>query len=146
MLQVSLLAAYTDTIQNAEGDVESYLYPDVWTSFAKSGLSSVFLWCFVAFVALLILIGAFVMWKKRDDIKRYLTVAVALAVGFALAVIITMFSLEIMEMREEGVIYDLVLYPAVVLGACVILSAAASYICYLFGERPSASGRSSPSP
>ncbi len=135
MLQVSLLAAYTDTIQNAEGDVESYLYPDVWTSFAKSGLSSVFLWCFVAFVALLILIGAFVMWKKRDDIKRYLTVAVALAVGFALAVIITMFSLEIMEMREEGVIYDLVLYPAVVLGACVILSAAASYICYLFGEK-----------
>ncbi len=135
MLQFSLLSAYTGTIPNADGDGESFLYPDVWTSFAKSGLSSVFLWCFVAFVAVLLVVGAFVIWKKRESMKSYLSVAVALAVGFALAVIITMFSLEIMEMREEGVIYDLVLYPAVVLGACVILSAAASYISYLFGEK-----------
>ena len=135
MLQFSLLSAYTGTLPNADGDVESYLYPDVWTSFAKSGLSSVFLWCFVALLGVLLIVGAFVMWKKRETMKRYLAVAVSLAVGFALAVIITMFSLEIMEMREEGVIYDLVLYPAVVLGAIVILSAAGAYISYLFGEK-----------
>ncbi len=136
MLLHSLLSAYTGVIENADGDVESYLYPDVWTSYAKDGLSSVFLWCAVALAALLLVVGVLVKWKRTEIFKSYLTVAVAIAVGFSVAVIATMLSLEFMEMAEKEYLFDLVLYPSVVLGGCVVAGAVAVFVCYLFGEKP----------
>ncbi len=136
MLQFSLLTAYTGTVPNADGDGESYLYGDIWTSYAKEKLSAVFLWATVALAVLLIAVGLFVWLKRQDRFKRFLGVATALAVGFAGAVIVTMLSLEFMDMAESGAVFDLVLYPAVVLGACVVLSAAALYVTYLLGEKP----------
>ncbi len=136
MLFNTLLAAYSDTVTNADGDVEGFVYSDVWTSYAKDGLSAVFLWSAVALAVILLAVGIFVYFKNRDRMKNFITVAVALGVGFAVAVTCAMLALEFMEMVEEGVVFDLVLYPTVVLGACVVLGAAAVYICSLFGKNP----------
>ena len=67
--------------------------------------------------------------------KKYFTVAISLAVGFAVAVIVTLLSLEFMHMKEKGYIYDFVLYPAVALGGCVILGIAAIYVASLFNPK-----------
>lgn len=135
MLLNSLLVAYTGTVENADGDIESYLYPDIWTSFAKEKLSAVFLWAAVALAAVLIAVGFFVWFHKQEKFKRYLTSALTLAVGFSVAVIVAMLSLEFMDMAESGAVFDLVLYPTVALGAVVVLGAAAVYAASLFGEK-----------
>lgn len=130
----SLLSAYGDYWENPEG-VDHYDYPDIWTSFAKDGLQSVFLWAAVALAAILLVVGIFVRYKKAESFKSYLTVAIALAVGFSAAVIIAMLSLEFMDMEESGAVFGLVLYPTVALGACVVLGAAAIYLGTLFSEK-----------
>ena len=135
MLHNSLLAAFQNYWEDAN-EVEHYDYPDRWTQFAKDNLSTVFLWATVALAAILLVVGIVVYLKKREALPRYATVAVALAVGFSLAVIITMLSLEFMDMVERGAVFDLVLYPSVVLGACVLFGAAAIYIASLFGKKP----------
>ncbi len=130
----SLLTAYGAYWEDTEG-VDHYDYPDIWTSFAKDGLQNVFLWAAVALAAVLLLVGIFVRYKKAESFKSYLTVAIALAVGFSAAVIIAMLSLEFMDMEESGAVFDLVLYPTVALGACVVLGAAAIYLGTLFSEK-----------
>ncbi len=130
----SLLTAYGAYLEDAEG-ADHYDYPDIWTSFAKDGLQNVFLWAAVALAAVLLLVGILVRYKKAESFKSYLTVAIALAVGFSAAVIIAMLSLEFMDMEESGAVFDLVLYPTVVLGACVVLGAAAIYLGTLFSEK-----------
>ena len=130
----SLLVSYTGYSKDAEGN-KHYDYPDIWTSFAKDGLQSVFLYAAIALVALLIGVGLFVRFKRRDYLKQYLFVAISLAVGFALAVIITMLALEFMDMKESGAIFDMVLYPTIVLGAVAVLGAAAMYITSLYGKK-----------
>ncbi len=129
-----MLSAYQNYWKD-ENKVKHYDYPDLWTAFAKDGLGSVFLWSLAALVVIVVAVGLVVSKKKHEALKGYLTVAVSLAVGFSLAVVVAMFSLEIMEMIEDGVVFDLVLYPALVLGASVVLGAAAVYLCYLFGEK-----------
>ncbi len=134
----SLLVDYRDYWKDKLPDgssVKHYDYPDVWTSFAKDGLRSVFLWATLIVVAILLVVGIIVRMKKSEAFKSYLTVAVSLAVGFAVSVIVTMFSIEIMDMVENELVYDLVLYPAIALGACVILGAAAIYLGTLFGGK-----------
>ena len=135
----SLLVAYQGYWKETLPDgtkVKHYDYPDIWTAFAKNGLQSVFLWVAVALAVILLAVGLFVYWKKREALKSYLTVAVSLAVGFAVTVIVAMLALEFMEMAEDEVVFDLVLYPAVVLGACVVLGVAAIYVGTLFGGKP----------
>ncbi len=134
----SLLVSYQNYWKEELPDgskIKHYDYPDIWTSFAKDGLQSVFLWAAIALAAILILVGLFVRWKKSEALKSYLTAAVSLAVGFAAAVIVTMLSLEFMDMKESEAVFDLVLYPTVVLGGCVVLGAAAIYLGSLFGGK-----------
>ncbi len=134
MLHSSLLVSYTGYFEDSEGN-DHYDYPDIWTSFAKDGLQSVFLYAAIVLAVLLIGVGLFVYFKRRDTFKRYLTVAIALAVGFAVTVIIAMLALEFMDMQESGVIFDLVLYPAIVLGATAVLGAAVMYVTSLYGKK-----------
>lgn len=135
MLLNSLLVAYTGTIENADGDIESYLYPEVWPTYALEKLMRVFLWTAVALAVILIAVGLFVWFKKQGNFKRFLTTAVALAVGFSVTVIIAMLSLNIMELAEKGRIYDLILYPAAAAFGCAVLCVAAVYVASLFGAK-----------
>ncbi len=135
MLLNTLLAAYTGTVENADGDTVGYTYPDIWTSFAKNKLSTVFLWAAVALAAVLIAVGIFVWFKRQEKFKGFLAAAFTLAVGFSVAVIVAMLSLEFMDMAESGAVFDLVLYPTVVLGAVAVVGVAAVYVASLFGDK-----------
>lgn len=130
----SLLVSYGGYFEDADGN-DHYDYPDIWTSFAKDGLQSVFMYAAIVLAVLLIGIGLFVYFKKRESFKSYLTVAVSLAVGFSVTVIIAMLSLEFMDMQESGAVIDMVLYPAIVLGVTAVLGAAAMYIASLYGKK-----------
>ena len=137
MLLSSLLAAYQDhwTSDEGENEVEHYDYPDVWTSFAKDSLMNVFLYAAIALVVILLAVGIFVRYKKQDSLGAYTRTAMAFAVGFAVTVIVTMLSLEFFDMAENGYIFDMVLWPAVVCVGVVVLSAAAVYVASLFSRK-----------
>lgn len=122
----SLLVSYGDYFKDENG-TKHYDYPDIWTSFAKDSLASVFLWVAVALAAVLIAVGLFLRFRKQEALKSYLIVAISLSVGFAVAVIVTMLALEFMDMNESGAVFGIVLYPSVVLGAVIVLGAAAVY-------------------
>lgn len=130
----SLLASYTEVIETADG--KGYVYPDVWTEFAKNNLANIFFYAAIVLAVLLVAVGIAVRMKKEEEaLPSYLKVAVSLACGFSATVILAMLSLEFLEMQEKGYIFDLVFQPSVVLGATVVLAIAATYLCYLFGEK-----------
>lgn len=134
MLSHSLLAAFQGYAEDAEGNAH-YDYPDVWTSFAKDALQTVFLWIAVALAAVLIAVAVFVRLKKPDALKSFTTKAIALACGFAATVVIAMLSLEFYEMNENGTVFSLVLYPAITVGIVVILGVAACYVASLYSKK-----------
>lgn len=117
------------------GDETHYIYGDVWTSFAKTALNSVFLWAAIALAVILLAVGVFVKLKKAESFKGFLKTALALAVGFAVTVIVTMAALEFYDMYENGYLFDILLWPSVALGAAIILGVAACYICSLFSKK-----------
>ena len=97
------------------GDETHYTYNDVWTSFAKDALGSVFLWAAIALAVILIAVGVFVRFKKQESFGRFVKTAIALAVGFAVTVIVTM--------------------PTVAFGIVLVASVAAAYVCSLFSQK-----------
>lgn len=125
--------AYTDYSKDKAGN-KHYDYPDIWTSFAKDGLRTVFLWSTLALAVILLAVGLFVWYKNRERFNRFLSAAITIAIGYAAAIIVTMFSLEIMDMRESGNVIALILYPTIALGACVIAGAIALYISTFYGK------------
>ncbi len=133
-MTLSLLAAYSGYYKDADG-VKHYDYPDVWTSFAQDGLTTVFLYAALALAVLLLAVGFLVYWRKREALDSYLKTAIAVAAGFSLAVIVAMLALGFMDMYESGAVFDLVLWPAVVLAICVVLGVCAVYVSPLFGEK-----------
>ena len=46
-----------------------------------------------------------------------------------------MLALEFLDMKESGAVFDMVLYPAIILGSVAVLGVAASYVCSLFGKK-----------
>lgn len=137
MLLSSLLAAYQGywTTGEGENEVEHYDYPDVWTSFAQESLMNVFLYAAIALVVSLLAVGIFVRYKRQESLPGYTRTAMALAVGFAVTVIVTMLSLEFFDMAEKGYIFDIVLWPSVVCAIVLVLSAAAVYVASLFSKK-----------
>lgn len=137
MLLSSLLAAYQGywTTGEGENEVEHYDYPDVWTSFAQESLMNVFLYAAIALVVILLAVGIFVRYKRQESLASYTRTAMALAVGFAVTVIVTMLSLEFFNMAEKGYIFDIVLWPSVVCAIVLVLSAAAVYVASLFSKK-----------
>lgn len=133
-MSLSILSAFTDYYKDDAGN-KHYDYPDIWTSFAKDSLSWVFLWIAVALVAVLLAVGLFVRFKRTEKLPSYVKSATTLAVGFAGTVIVTMLALEFLDMQESGAIFPIVLVPAIVLGAVVVLGIAAIYVGALFSEK-----------
>ena len=117
------------------GDETHYTYNDVWTSFAKDALNSVFLWAAIALVVILIAVGVFVRFKKQESFAAYVKTAIALAVGFAVTIVITMLALEFYDMYENGYVFDMVLWPTVTFGAVLVASIAVVYVCSLFSHK-----------
>ncbi|MDE7159216.1 MAG: energy-coupled thiamine transporter ThiT [Clostridiales bacterium] len=134
MLLHSLLVSYGDYFKDDNGN-KHYDYPDIWTSFAKDSLTTVFLWVALALAIVLIAIGLLVKWKKPESMKGYLTAAISLAVGFSGAVIIAMLALEFYDMAESGAVFDIVLYPSLVTAGAILLGAAAVYAASLFSKK-----------
>lgn len=130
---LNLLSAYIGTEE--VDDTTHYIYDDVWTSFAKDALNSVFLWAAVALAVILIAVGVFVRFRRAASFAAYVKTAFAFAIGFALAVIVTMLALEFFDMNENGYIFDMVLWPTVAFCIVLVLSAAAVYICSLFSKK-----------
>lgn len=124
----SLLVSYSEKIKGAEGETVGFLYRKVWTEYAQSSLMSVFLWIAVALFVAIVGVGILIRFKKPDALKQFATVAISLAVGFAVTVIVAMLSLAFMELNEKGRVYDLLLYPSAVLAGVVLLGAAATYV------------------
>lgn len=135
---LNLLSSYVGTQEVPDGEggtTTQYIYDDVWTSYAKDALSSVFLWVCVAAIVILFAVGIFVRFKKADFLRTYVKYALAFAVGLALVIIITMLSLEFFDMSENGYVFDLVLIPSVITGAVVVLGIAASYVASLYSKK-----------
>ena len=130
----SLLVSYGDYFKDENGN-KHYDYPDIWTSFAKDALANVFLYVAIALAVILVCVGIFVRFKQKDKLANYLKIALSLAVGFAVTVIIAMLALEFYDMNESGSVIDMVLYPAVVLGGTIVLGAAAIYVTSLYGKK-----------
>lgn len=133
-MSLSLLSAYTDSFKDEAGNAH-YDYPDLWTSIAKDSLNWIFLWFALALVAVLVAIGIVVRFKREDRFPAYRKTAIALAVGFAVSVIVTMLALEFLDMRESGALFPIVLVPSVVLAAVTLAGVAAVYIGSLFSEK-----------
>ena len=137
MLLNSLLVSYQDYFETGEGDnvISHYDYPDVWTSFAKDSLMFVFLYAAIALLVILLAVGFFVSRKKPEALKGYVRTALALAVGFAVTVVVTMLSLEFFDMAENEYVFGIVLWPAVVCVCVVVVSIAAAYISSLYSQK-----------
>lgn len=133
MLLSSLLVSYNNSFKDENG--KHYDYPDIWTSFAKQSLTTVFLWVAVTLAVILIAVGLLVRWKKAEALKSYFTVALSLAVGFAATVIVAMLALEFYDMAEDGAVFDMVLYPSIVAAGTILLGAAAVYCASLFSKK-----------
>ena len=111
------------------------LLADVWTDAARDKLPSIFLWVALALAVLLVAVGIFVRFKQANALKSYITVAISLAVGFAVSVTVTMLALEFIHMQLKGRVYSLVLWPTVALGASVVLASVAIYMSAFFGKK-----------
>ena len=136
MLLNSLIASYADEVRDESGNTLGYLYKEVWTEYAKNCLTSVFLYAAIALAVVLIAVGFVVRSKKQEALGGYMKTAAALAVGFAVTVILAMLSLEFAELAEKGRVEALLLAPAAVLAGTLLLGAAVVYASSYFGKKP----------
>lgn len=138
MFLSNLLSSYTDFIEI--GEDEFYLYKDVWTDYATDFLAKVFLYTAIALAVILIGVGVIVGLKKSESMKNYLKIAVSLACGFVITVIVSMLALGFAKIAEKGYaeytdILGYVLIPSIILGGISVLGIAAAYIASLFSEK-----------
>ncbi len=133
-MSLNLLAAYVGTTETPEGET-LYNYSDIWTSYAKDALASVFTWLVIAALVIALAVGIFVRVKKPDFFRTYVKYAVTVGVGMTVAILTALLALEFYDMIESGALFDLVLWPTVALGAAVILGIAASYIASLYSRK-----------
>lgn len=136
---ISLLSSHIGTVPN--GDDEAYVYENIWTDYATSLLTQVFLYAAIALAVILLAVGVAVRYKKPEGFEAYVKHALMIAGGFVLTVIVTMLALGFADIAEnEYTDYDgilgLVYIPSIILGAVVVLGIAASYIASLYGKKP----------
>lgn len=135
----NILSAYFDRITADDGN-KYYLYGEVWTEYATDLLTQVFLYTALALAAILIGVGVFVGLKKRESVKSFLKVAVALVCGFAICVIVSMLALGYAKIAEKGYaeysgLLNFVLIPSTIVFGVVILGTAAAYIAGYFSKK-----------
>lgn len=115
---------------------DGYVYEKPWTEYATETLSQVFMYVALALAVVLIAIGIFVKLKKPDSFGAFFKTASAIALTFAITVIITMLALGFAKIAEKGYAERdnglLELIPPLVLGTVIIIGTIASYIAHLF--------------
>lgn len=138
MFQFSLLASFFDRIPHENGN-KYYLYEDVWTDYAKSTLATTFLYVALVLAVALIGIGIFVKLKKAQSFTTYFKAATAVALTFAITVIITMLALGFAKISEKGYAESkdmlLELIPPLVLGGAIVVGVIASYAASFFSPK-----------
>ena len=82
--------------------LNSLLADSLWTEGARDTMPKIFLWTALALVVILIGMGIFVRFKRPESLGKYIGISIALTVGFAVAVIVSMFSLEIIHMKAKN--------------------------------------------
>lgn len=132
-MNLSLLSSFLSKTE------EGYLYEELWTEYAKDTLSSVFMYTAIAAAVILVAIGIFVWFKRRESFGTYFKVASAIAITFALTVIVTMLAIGFAKIAEKGYAqkenYLLELVPPIVFGGTVVLGIVASYIAHFFSQK-----------
>ena len=130
MFQFSLLSSYIGKTE------DGYVYEELWTEYAKSTLSTVFMYVAIALAVIAIAIGIFVKLKRPTSLSAYLKIVAAVAITFALTVIITMLTIGFAKISEKGYAqrdnYLLELVPPLVLGGVIVLGIIASYVAHFF--------------
>ena len=115
---------------------DGYVYEELWTEYAKSTLSTVFMYIAIALAAILVAIGVFVKLKRPAAFGAFFKTAATIAITFALTVIITMLTIGFAKISEKGYAhkenYLLELIPPLVLGGAIVLGIIASYIAHFF--------------
>lgn len=118
---------------------DGYVYEEPWTEYAKETLSSVLMYVAIALAVILIGIGIFVKLKKPDAFGAFFRTAAAIALTFALVVIITMLSIGFAKISEKGYAQRenglLELVPPLVLGGVIIAGIIATYIAHFFSHK-----------
>ena len=129
-MNFSLLSSYIGKTD------DGYVYEELWTEYAKSTLSTVFMYVAIALAVIAIAIGIFVKLKRPTSLGPYLKTVAAVAITFALTVIITMLTIGFAKISEKGYAqrdnYLLELVPPLVLGGVIVLGIIASYIAHFF--------------
>ena len=129
-MNLSLLSSYL--YKNDDG----FVYEEPWTEYATSTLAKVFMYVAIALAVIAIAIGIFVKLKRPDAFGAFFKIAAAIAITFALTVIITMLSIGFAKIAEKGYAQKenklLVLIPPLVLGGVIVLGIIASYIAHFF--------------
>ena len=130
MFHFSLLSSFISKTD------DGYLYEEPWTEYAKDLLSSVFMYTAIALVVVLLAIGIFVKLKKPESFAPFFKIASAIAITFALVVILTMLTIGFAKISEKGYAQRdnglLELVPPLVLGGTIVIGIIASYIAHFF--------------
>lgn len=139
MFNLSLLSSFFDRIEYGEEGDKYYLYEDVWADYAKTSLSATFMYAAIALAVILVAVGIVVKFTKPEKFAGFFKVASAIAVTFALTVIVAMLSLGFEKISEKGYAQEklmlLELVPPLVLGGAIVAGIVASYIASLYSHK-----------
>ena len=132
-MNLSLLSSYLSKSK------DGYLYKEPWTEYATDTLATVFMYVAIALAVVLVGIGIFVKLKRPDSFGSFFKIAAAIAITFALTVIITMLTIGFAKLSEKGKYKGenalLELVPPLVLGGVIVLGIIASYIAHFFTDK-----------
>ncbi len=134
-MSYSLLSSYLYEIDDV-----GYVYEKVWTKYAVSFLTGVYLWTAIALAAVLVAVGVAVYFLKREKLSSYVKCALFAAMGFGLLVLVSMFSLGFAEIAEKETLSAIslrnyVFIPSAVLGGVTVLAIIAVYVCGLISQK-----------
>lgn len=132
-MNLSLLSSYLSKSK------DGYLYEEPWTEYATDTLATVFMYVAIALAVVLVGIGIFVKLKRPEAFGSFFRIAAAIAITFALTVIITMLTIGFAKLSEKGKYKGenalLELVPPLVLGGVIVLGIIASYIAHFFTQK-----------
>lgn len=134
-----LLSSYLEKVYDENGDRIGYLYEELWTEYASSLLGKAFLFAALFLAVALLVVGVFVRRKKAENMPAFLKTASAIAVTFAVTVIVTMLTIGFGKIGEKGYMSEkpmlLVLIPPMILAAVALIGGIATYIAFLFSKK-----------
>lgn len=97
-------------------------------------MGAVFLWSTVAVIVLLLMGGAAVRLFKRDLMSTYMQRALPLAVGFAVAIAVMGFALNIVKYSLRGSLVPTLVYPLAATAAAALLGGYALWLVNMLAK------------